>query len=325
MYIRPELQALRVDDTPQRQAQTALRDVYEDWRTAGPGQQAEAEVARYAGGAVLEDLPMLSALFAPDDDSAEEFTGDLIARMLEQLAAEPLSQIPLRYSTDETLSSVLIARHGTTTLVLQAIDGSGLARKSAPVSASFPPTETLERVIAGSADAVRVQALALRPDGADLFSEPVTLRAGSIRHRFGANEAQLLQRVPTQLVTLKLQRRIAGPAVTREYRLSDGQLVHQAAGCPRDSRLELSAALLGQMGRSDAAPLLAAMAEERGSTALRWQALRECLGLDSAAGFAVLCRIARDAADPLADPAGALRAQLLETYPQLAGACPCPA
>ena len=107
--------------------------------------------------------------------------------------------------------------------------------------------------------------------------------------------------------------------------LSDGALVHQAAGSPRDSRLELSAALLGRMGRKDAAPLLAAMAEEHGSAALRWQALRECLGLDSAAGFVVLCRLSQNAADPLAAHAGALRAQLLETYPQLAGACPCPA
>ena len=325
MLIRPELQALRVDDTPQRQAQAALREVYENWRHNGPGWQAEAEVAHYGGGAALEDLPLLSALFAPDDDSADAFIGDLVARMLDRLAAEPLSQVPLRTSTNDTLSSLLIAKHGTTTLVLQAIDGAGLARKPDPQTASFLPTETLERVLAGSAAAIRVRALALRPDGADLTCEPIELRPGSIRHRIGASEAQLLCSVPTQLVTLKLQRRTSTSAVTREYRLSDGQLVHQAAGSPRESRLELSAALLGRMGRRDAAPLLAAMAEERGSSALRWQALRECLGLDSAAGFAALCRIARDARDPLAAPAGALRAQLLESYPELAGVCPCPA
>lgn len=325
MLIRPELQALRVDDRPQRQAQAALREVYEDWRSTGPGRQAEAEVARYAAGGVLEDLPLLSALFAPGDDCAAAFTGDLVARMIERLAAEPLSQMPLRYSTDTTMSSLLIARHGTSTLVLQAIDGAGLARKPAPISVTFPPTETLERVLAGTAQAVRVQALAQRPDGADLECHPVVLAPGVIRHRFGCNEAQLLRSIPAQLVTLKLQRRTVAAEVTREYRLSDGALVHQAAGCPRDSRLELAAALLGQMGRSDAAPLLAAMAQERGAAGLRWQALRECLALDSVTGFTVLCRVARNAADPLAAPAGALRAQLLESHPQLAGVCPCPA
>lgn len=325
MLVRPELQALRVDDTPQRQAQAALREVYDDWRMAGPGLRAEDEVAQYAGGAKLEDMPLLSALFAPEDESADQFTGDLIARLLGSLAAAPLSQMPLRYSTDRTFSSLMIARHAAATLVLQVFDGAGLARKPAPVSAVFPPTDTLERVLAGSAEAIQVRIVAQRPDGADLDREAITLQPGSIRHRIGTAEAQLLQWAPAQLVTLKLQRRTSTAQVTREYRLSDGVLLHQAAGCPRDSRLELSAALLGRMGRSDAAPLLAAMAEEHGSTSLRWQALRECLALDSAAGLAALCRIARNAGDPLAAQAGALRAQLLKSYPQLVGACPCPA
>ena len=67
------------------------------------------------------------------------------------------------------------------------------------------------------------------------------------------------------------------------------------------------------------------MAEEAGSPHLRWQALRECLGLDSAIGFAALSAIARRSVDPLAVPAGALRAQLLEAYPQLAEVSACPA
>ena len=54
MIIRPELQALRVDDSPQRHAQAALRQAYENWRTAGPGRQAEAEVRLFSSGAVLE-------------------------------------------------------------------------------------------------------------------------------------------------------------------------------------------------------------------------------------------------------------------------------
>jgi hypothetical protein len=324
MYIRPELQALRVSNTPQRQAQTALREVYDQWRTTGPGRAVEAEIALFGNGAALDDLPLMSALFAPDDDCAAQFTGDLITRLSARLAAAPLSQMPLRYSTDDTLSSLLIARHGTATLVLQAIDGPGLARKPEPSSAIFPPTETVERVLAGSAETVQVRVMAQRPGGAELSCQDAVLQPGSIQRRFGAEEAQLLRRVPTQLVTLKLQRRCGSSAVTREYRLSDGALVHQAAGSPRESRLELSAALLGRMGRRDAAPLLAAMAEERGSSALRWQAVRECLALDSAAGFAALCQIARNADDPLAAPAGALRAHLLERFPQLAGVCLCP-
>ena len=113
--------------------------------------------------------------------------------------------------------------------------------------------------------------------------------------------------------------------VTREYRLADGRLVHQAAGNPRDSRIELMMALLGRMDRADAAPLLAGIAQEQGSDALRWQALREALALDTLAGFQALTAIARSDDDALAPAAGTLRSQLVETYPQLAGVEPCPA
>ena len=125
----------------------------------------------------------------------------------------------------------------------------------------------------------------------------------------------MIDAAATTLVTLKLQRRPASGSVTRELRLVDGALAHQAAGNPRESPFELAAALLGRMGRTDAAPLLAAMAEEDGGQSLPWQALRECLGLDSGAGYAALCRIATRSNDPLAEPAEALRQQLLTSYP----------
>ncbi|MGB3379361.1 MAG: hypothetical protein WBA55_11395, partial [Allopontixanthobacter sediminis] len=65
------------------------------------------------------------------------------------------------------------------------------------------------------------------------------------------------------------------------------------------------------------APVLADMAR-RGSDHLRWQALCECLALDTATGFSALCVIARDAGDTLSDRASSLRAQLIEAHPQLA-------
>ncbi|WP_374405973.1 hypothetical protein [Pelagerythrobacter sp.] len=111
-----------------------------------------------------------------------------------------------------------------------------------------------------------------------------------------------------------------------EYRLSDGALLHRAAGDCHESRSELMLALLGRMERRDAVPAMAALARE-GSDSLRWQALRECLALDSAAGFGELARIARDCADPLHAPARSLHADLCARHPQLAQqeAAPCPA
>ena len=74
-----------------------------------------------------------------------------------------------------------------------------------------------------------------------------------------------------------------------------------------------------------AAPLLAAMAQEQAGQSLRWQSLKECLGLDTAIGFSALSAIAADQDDALASPAGALKSQLLETYPVLQGLLECPA
>lgn len=323
MLIRPELEALRRDDTSQRHAQARLVAVLAQWR-AGHAPSLDQELARYGEGAELDDLPLLSALFAPREPAAGGFVAKLVARFVAALEESPLGQVPLRHYTDDLITSLMLARHARATLVLQAIDGAGLARRAAPVSVSFPPSETIEHVLAGSARADWIRIAAGRPGGADLAVDSVELTPGSLWRRDGACEALALRGVTGSLVTLKLQRRVSEGEVTREYRLADGALVHQAAGSPRDSRLELTAALLGRMGRTDAAPLLGAMAEETGSASLRWQALRECLALDSATGFAALTTLARRSDDPLAAPAGALRAQLLESYPQLAGVARCP-
>ncbi len=324
MNVRPELQALRSNDAPQRQAQAAVRRTLEAWQ-AGPGGQAERELAALGQGAELDDLPLLSALFAPGEDAADRFVDDLVERLLARLSAEPLTQSPLRFSSDDAATTLVLAKSGTVVLTLHAIDGTALARRPAPQSVNFPPAETWERILRGTGSARRVTLNGLADGCARFDFSDEAIGPGQVSHRIGQREARMLRRLDGCLVSLRLQRRSAAGEVTREYALADGRLLHQAAGSPRDSRLELAAALLGRMGRADAAPLLAAMAEEQGGASLRWQALRECLALDSGKGFATLSRIARDAADPLSAPAGALRARLLEAHPQLAGVNPCPA
>ena len=50
----------------------------------------------------------------------------------------------------------------------------------------------------------------------------------------------------------------------------------------------------------------------------RWQALRECLALDSATGFAALLEVAGQADDPLCVPARNLADSLAAQHPALA-------
>lgn len=325
MLIRPELQALRSDDAPQRQTQAQLHRLVTQWRASGGGAGIEPALASYARGTALTQLPPLARLFVPGHAAALRLARDLIDRFAAALNAAPWGQVPLPAKLDEVTATIVLAATGNAALVLQATDGAGLRRRPPAQSASFSPGETHDHILAGTAQARQVELRGETPEGAQLVEVRCDLAAGQVFTRDGARQALLLDAAPTLLVTLKLQRRPAIGSVTREFRLEDGTLAHQAAGNARDSRFELAAALLGRMGRSDAAPLLAAMAEEQGGQSLRWQSLKECLGLDSAEGFAALGRIAQRADDPLATPAQALRAQLLQTYPQLEGAAPCPA
>lgn len=318
MHVAPELWALRGDPAPQRRAQARIEAAFEEWRESFGYANLEAELGHYGGGAPLDDLPYLSALFSAGDSSAADFVAALLSRHIQVLAAHPLAQVALRHYSDPVLSSLVIARSGVATLALQAIDGSGLAAAAKAEAVSFAPVETVEHILSGTA---RAERLIIRIDGSDrveLDREVHAIAAGEVLHRSGTREAQILRQVPTSLVSLKLQRRVGRGQPARQFLLATGALVHQAAGTPRESRLELTAALLGRMERSDAAPLLAGMAEEEAATSLRWQALRECLALDTVTGFAVLGRIASRSGDALAQPAGALRTQLLQSYPELA-------
>lgn len=325
MIIQPELMALRADDSPQRRIQRRLVAQSAAWRQTGQAAAIEAELPRLAGGAPLAELPALAALFDPDGQAADRLVAEVINWLAAELAQEPLGQVPLRHQYDRTVATLMLAQCAGANLALQAIDGAGLALKPAATSASFTANDYWERVLAGHAAVDQVQIVERAPDRATLVHHGATLAPGVVQHRAGCKAAQIVTRVDGLMVLLKLQRSDGSGAPTCEYALDDGRLLHQSASSPRDSRLELTAALLGRMGRTDAAPLLAAMAEEAGSAPLRWQALRECLGLDSGIGFAALTRIARRAEDPLAHPAAALRANLIETYPQLAEVAPCPA
>lgn len=325
MLIRPELEALRRDDTPQRIAQRWLVDRADAWRKNACGGQLVPELERLAAGAELDRLPNLAALFRAGDPAAAGLVSSAIDWLVEDMAAMPFGQVPLRHICTRVVATLVLARCPGASLAVQAIDGAGLACKPSPASVSFSGNETWDRVLAGSAEVEQVGIVRTDAAGVVLERVPANLAAGSISHRMGREQAQILVRVPGVLVTLKLQRHTADHGPTREYALADGRLLHQAAGQARESRLELAAALLGRMGRSDAAPLLAEMALEPGSRSLRWQALRECLGLDTGVGFAALSAVAADPDDSLAGPAAALRARLLIDYPELAGAVPCPA
>lgn len=324
MRIDPAITALQRDPSLQRQAQQAMIASCKDWRAEAAVAPLIEELVRFGNGASLDQCPALEACFAGNDPGSEpavELIDGLLNRMCAVLAREPFAQPPFRHAFDGNVSTLLLARSGRAQLVLHSREPGRWTADSA----TFSDALRYETVLAGSASA-QILRRAIPPGDRPLDLEAIALNSGARLALALGEQALHINCVERRLVCLRLHRFAANPAATRCHALADGRLLHQSAGDMASSRQEMMLAILGRMKRTEAVPEMAAVALGPGDTSLRWQAVRECLALDSGAGFVALSTIARAADDPLCESAGALRAQLVEQYPELLqledGRCP---
>lgn len=312
MRIDPDVRALRGNPAPQRLAMADHAKALDRWLALARFEQVREELGRYGSGASLADCLRLHAILT-ELEKASALALSLVAHMLPALADQPLGQVPLRHFSQGGVETLILGRSGRAMLLLVAQEPGEFDCDAT----SFVDGERHQLTIAGHMGAQLVQ-LDQRTLGAVHFRKTdLEIGPGSAISLETTREALLVRRIDRRLVSLRLVRTSETPEPTRQYRISDGALLRQASGNVRESRQEMLLALLGRMKRRDAAPVMAEMAGE-GSDHLRWQALRECLALDTATGFAALVRIACDPADPLADQAAALRSQLVEAFPILA-------
>ncbi len=311
MRIDPAIAAMRRNPALQRRAQSAMIAACDEWRREANVQAMLADLANFGAGEPLEACPALDAVF-----TAGAVPDDLIAGLCRRLAGvlerEPFGHPPFRHGFDGKVGTLMLARAGRAHLILQAREPGRWDHDSA----GYSDAVRYEAVLAGAAHA-RVARVRGAPGKVAFSTESLALVAGTrLAFDLSCEALQVLQ-VDHRLVSLRLHRHDAAPRPSREYSLTDGTLLRQSAGDIRLSREEMMLAVLGRMERREAAPEMAVLAREPGDDSLRWQAVRECLALDTAAGFRALSAIARAAGDPLAGPAGALRAQLVEAHPQL--------
>lgn len=319
MRVDPAIQALRGDRSRQRLAQAGVEGVKSAWLALPRSQRLARDLESYAKGRPLAGCGELSALF---DGKQAGLFDRLVEDMLAAIACEPLARVPFRHTCKQGFAALQLLASGGAALSLALYDASANGMAARARSIAFQDCERHELVLAGSAE-IRIVRRSSRPDGGALLDfESRRLGPGSVLSFAGVHSAKLVDRVEVATVILRLGRTPANPCPVEEFDLATGALLHRASGRKAESQRELAMELLGRMGRSDAAPAIERAAMQ-GSEHLRWQAMRECLALDTARGFALLSRIAADPADGLSAPAGALRAQLVETYPQLeAGPCP---
>lgn len=324
MRIDPVIAALRRDQAPQHRAQAALEKVRDGWRATARTGAVLAELEQYAAGVPLSENPVLDCLLG-DSDEAREFVGALFAAFAQTLREHPLGHVPLRHQCGRGLAVLQLAAAGGAALSLIAYEGWP-KRATAAATVCFAGGERHELCLAGTAEARFFEILSEGSRRAELACEVRRIAAGDALHVCGPRHARIIDCQRGCLVMLRLSRPDFAPLPAREFRISDGALVHSASGDRTESRDEMAAAVLGAMQRSDAAPVLAEIAQSCASEHLRWQALCQALALDTAVGFAILTTIARDQADMLAGPARSLRKSLIVQHPALAEmGMPCPA
>lgn len=312
MQVHPYIAALRSDRAPQRAAQAAIHGAKEDWAREPGASELLAELEAYGRGAPFESCPVLEAIFTGKGE-AERLMDALSRHYCKAMAANPIGHPPFRNGFDGMASSILLARCERAQLMLQAREPGDMHN----AGYVFSDATRFDAVLAGEAGARIVRKISEQDGQARFAEEAVTLRPGQ-RYAFDlSSEALVIDKVSRRLVVLRLMRTAAEPQPGREYCATSGRMLHQSAATIAISRQETIVALLGRMGRTDAAPAIADLARSSGDMSLRWQAVREALALDTATGFALLVEIARRADDPLAHQAGALRARLVETYPEL--------
>lgn len=313
MQVHPDIAALRSDRAPQRAAQMEIQGAKDAWALEPGARELLADLQAYGSGAPFESCAMLEAVFTGQGD-AERLMNALSRHYCNALAANRIGHPPFRIGFDGTASSILLARSGRAQLMLQARE-PGATDNASHV---FSDATRFDAVLGGKADARIVRKVSDDGAQARLAEEGLRLQPGQ-RYAFDlSSEALVVDRVAQRLVVLRLMRVADEPNPSREFCATSGRLLHQSAATIAISRQETIVALLGRMGRADAAPAIADLARTSKDLSLRWQAVRETLALDSAAGFSLLCELALSADDPLAREAGALRAQLLETHPELA-------
>jgi len=314
VLIRSELRALRADDGPQRTAQAEMHRRIGAWRDSARVRAVDEALACFAAGERLADLPALAELTTYR--GAREFVDALVAELVSGLDALPLAHVAFRHTHHAGRSSLMLSRAGRVTLSLECRTPAFAAGED-PSSCVLSDIDSWDVVLAGGMAGRLIRA---REESGSLTFEqdPLVLRRGDTNGRRGNREVLAIEHIASCLTLLRLQRRAEVATPARAYDLATGALIGQASGDVRESRRALMVALLGRMNRREDVPVLAGIARDADEVALRWEAVRECLGLDTATGFRLLGELARRIGDPIQPDAAALRVQLLEAHPQLA-------
>jgi hypothetical protein len=306
MQVHPDMARLRSSDAPQPSCDAALTA----WRTLPQVSAARTALAQYDAGAALGDVPDLARL-THELAAARAFAAGLITPLMAALRAEPLAHLPLGHSAAPGMARLRVIECGRSAVTLTAL--ATRAHRVSP-SALFEDGSVHELVVAGAGTAM-LHCI----NGGALVSEPLTLAPGAMMTRTGHDTARQITAITRPLLLLQVTRAAVQPGPSRELATADGRLIQTISGCKRTSQQIMALGVLGALQHPAGIGAMDALARDPARQRdLRWEALRQVLGMDAVRGLALLTAMAGDVADPLSAPAKALRQQLLSTHPDCA-------
>lgn len=310
MRIHPDIAALRSNPASQRRAQSAIEGAVGDWRTDESVRAIASELERYAKGAPFDECDHLRALLT-DREHAVRFVDTWRDTVLAGLTHEPLAEVPFRHKCSASLTTLQLMNAGPASLSLVAYDE--LDQPSEPTAAVFSDRELYEIIVHGSARGLVHHLSVVSGARADIVSRPRRWEAGDCSAIEGLKQARHFVEVSGSMTVLQLARTARRPQHSCSYALDDGRLLQRASGDKRASQDFIALDVLGALDRDDALPAMRELALGRDRDAdLRWEAVRQTLGLDAASGIALLDELAECPGDPLAVPARSLKRTLCE-------------
>ncbi|MDO9368063.1 MAG: HEAT repeat domain-containing protein [Sphingopyxis sp.] len=230
---------------------------------------------------------------------------------LDLLRADFFARPPLRLlgGGDGGPGSLVLAERGVVRLSLQLWPFATLAPALAPTYVVFTPGHAALHVLVSGGASIHRHDVAVRASedqggftsagAAPCHSRPPRpLQHGETLRLDTARQNVTFAGAGADVLLLELVVQPPSPLPIRTYDIASGRLLHVSASRRDSSFRQMALALLRHLGRTDAAPLIAAETASE-DFAARWSAMRELLALDSAAARPLLKAMA--ATDPHAE------------------------
>lgn len=307
------MQDLLTDGARLVEARRAIEAFAREWRAEPIQQRCRDAFAGPPGRTGEEFAALAGRLFA---DSA--WVETLIDSLCDRLRADPLFMPPLRVLTTEILKGLLVYDSADLSVAVSVISLSDLAaKKSRPrgsTSVSFAGTVSIIKFVrSGGAtlsfwEAPRIgKIFAKRDAGRCRRVDERPIADGETITIDGRSQSYVIERARGNLVLLHAEIKTGQASLVREYDSVSGEFVGCSAADDRASRIQFIATLARKLDPQRAFEPIAGQLDH-GEFFVRWHAMKELLGIDTAAALPHLKRMA--ARDPHPDVRRAARSVL---------------